>query len=169
MIKQLWKEMVQKHDIRDNRRRENVVWRHAFSVACLEHTSLTLQKIGGIISKDHATVLHAQKQHEGNYLYDDRYRQAFVVCTTEVEYLMDKYQDVMQEVVSKRIVDLNIDQSIENVVVGYKKRLKRMEERYQRDIYQLNERLQKMSKQLNIVNQRNAILNEELKRTKNLL
>lgn len=169
MIKQLWKEMVQKHDIIDNRRRENVVWRHAFSVACLEYTSLTLQKIGGIISKDHATVLHAQKQHEGNYLYDDRYKQAFIVCSTEIEFLMDKYQDVMQEIVSKRIIELNIDKSVENVVTGYQKRLKRMDEAYKREVYQLNDRIQKLTKQFNIVNERNTILNEELKRVKNLL
>ena len=58
MIKALWDNVVIENDIRDNRKRHNIVWRHAFAVAVTEATALSYQLIGQIINKDHSTVIY---------------------------------------------------------------------------------------------------------------
>ena len=52
MLHSLWKQLKEQEGIKDNRERGNVIWKHAFSVAVIEQTSLSLQRIGEIINKN---------------------------------------------------------------------------------------------------------------------
>ena len=53
------------------------MFRHAFSVAAREASDLGVQQLGKVIGRDHATVLHACKNHESNMKFSSIYRQAY--------------------------------------------------------------------------------------------
>lgn len=73
----LWLEIKLANELTESRERRNVIYRHAFSVAVRTLSKLTVQRIGKILGKDHATVIHAVKAHEGNYNYDPDYRNIY--------------------------------------------------------------------------------------------
>lgn len=73
----LWLEIKLANEVSESRERRNVIYRHAFSVAMRTLSKLTVQRIGKILGKDHATVIHAVRAHEGNYNYDPDYRSIY--------------------------------------------------------------------------------------------
>lgn len=169
MVRNLWNELARTYSITESRDRSNVIWRHAFSVACIENTTLTYQRIGEVLKRDHASIIHAVKQHESNYLYDNIYKQRYVELSAELEELMARYQSEIKESISKRIIDINGDKSVERVIGGYEKRIERMKARYDQDTNDLKNQIAIMSRQLNMLTDRNNTLNQELKRVKNLI
>lgn len=76
-IVQWWKEYSSKSGFTDNRQRGNIILKHSFFVSCRELSSLSLNEIGQIINKDHATVLHAMKQHKNNIAYLPTYADVY--------------------------------------------------------------------------------------------
>lgn len=74
VLKRIWQSLIKQHKIEENRHRRNVIFRHSFATAARANSDLSLIAVSKIIKKDHATVIHAMKQHETNYLYDDNYR-----------------------------------------------------------------------------------------------
>jgi len=76
-LKEYWKDLSKKERIRDNRYSRNVMFRHAFSVAAREASNLSLKQLGDLIERDHATILHACKNHESNMKFSSIYRQAY--------------------------------------------------------------------------------------------
>lgn len=76
-ISKAWNEFSQENGFIDNRQRCNIIIKHSFSVACRKHSSLSLSEIGGIINKDHATVLHATKNHESNIKFILNYERIY--------------------------------------------------------------------------------------------
>ena len=60
-----------------SRKREYVIYRHSFLVALRKYSTMSLDAIGKILGKDHATVIHACKQHEMNYKFDRDYKAVY--------------------------------------------------------------------------------------------
>jgi len=76
-LKDYWRKIVEIHNVAPNRQRKNVMFRHAFFVVTKQLSGLSLQAIGRLLSKDHATVLHAVRQHETNMKFDSMYRKIY--------------------------------------------------------------------------------------------
>lgn len=74
----LWKKICKENDIVNvSRVRKNVIYRYSFLVAVRKYSTLSLSEIGGIMDKDHSTVLHACNQHESNYRFDSNYKAVY--------------------------------------------------------------------------------------------
>ena len=86
-----WRELVVEEKIEDNRHQRNVMFRHAFLVACREHSSLTITGIAKIMGRHHATLIHAEKNHESNLRFNKTYVHAFkrISNTLEEMFLND--------------------------------------------------------------------------------
>lgn len=60
-----------------SRVRKNAFGRIAFGAVMRKKTMLSLDAIGKIINKDHATVLYYTKEHENLYKWDSDYKEKF--------------------------------------------------------------------------------------------
>lgn len=80
-----WKAYASKHKVSNNRERHNVIRKHSFSHIARTNTSVSLQGIARILDKTHATILHACRQHESNYMYDPDYRLVYDDMFNEME------------------------------------------------------------------------------------
>ena len=74
-----------------SRKREYVIHRHSFLVAMRKYPTMSLDAIGTVLGKDHATVIHACKQHEMNYKFDRDYKSVYyqidnIVAKTMLPY-----------------------------------------------------------------------------------
>jgi len=67
------------------RLREYVEARHVFCYLCREHTILPLQKIGAMINRDHATVMHSHKTIKGWIEFDQFFKELIVNLTTKIK------------------------------------------------------------------------------------
>lgn len=89
-----WNTVQKTHNIAANRERRNVMFRHAFMVVAKELSNLSLAAVGSIVNKDHATVLHAIKQHPGNmkfiHMYSSIYKNMYMdisdLLVTDIDY-----------------------------------------------------------------------------------
>jgi predicted RNase H-like nuclease (RuvC/YqgF family) len=86
-----WKELVIDENIEDNRHQRNVMFRHAFLVSCRMHSALPIAAISSIMGKHHATLIHAEKNHESNLRFNKTYSYAFkrISNTMEEMFLSD--------------------------------------------------------------------------------
>lgn len=74
----LWVKITKQKEIPlKSRKREYVIYRHSFLVALRKYSTMSLDAIGKILGKDHATVIHACKQHEMNYKFDRDYKAVY--------------------------------------------------------------------------------------------
>jgi len=90
----MWEKICKENDIVNvSRVRKNVIYRYSFLVAVRKYSTLSLSEIGGIMDKDHSTVLHACNQHESNYRFDSNYKAVY--------YFID-------EMVRERLMPFNI-------------------------------------------------------------
>jgi FtsZ-binding cell division protein ZapB len=76
-LAQYWEEIKDSENVQDNRERRNVMFRHAFMVSARQNSVLSLNEVASVMNKNHATVIHAQRQHDSNLRFDDLYRYAF--------------------------------------------------------------------------------------------
>lgn len=142
VLVELWKNLVKDYDITSSRKRNNVRFRHAFATCVRVHSDLSLMAIGKLLGKDHATVLHAMKQHEMNYLYDATYRKIYEDITKYVEKALDQYR-------LNDIKDLTQISSISaDAALQMKNRL-------------LNRQIQDLKKEIHLIQERHEL---ELKR-----
>lgn len=93
-ISKLWESYTKRKGYVDNRQRCNIIIKHAFSVACRKHTSLSLSEIGGVINKDHTTVLHAGKNHDANIKYLVNYERTYKEIERELIEAMYHQDDI---------------------------------------------------------------------------
>ena len=77
---QLLSEVIDKHDIMNPSRLRQHVWKRSALCRFLRKNGYTFGKIGQMINKDHATIIHAQKVYENNSIYDD-----FKACIATIE------------------------------------------------------------------------------------
>ena len=75
--KMFWERFTSIKGFTDNRQRPNIILKHSFAVACRKITGLSLAEIGSILDKDHATVLHSEKNHESNMMYLNGYKNVY--------------------------------------------------------------------------------------------
>jgi hypothetical protein len=167
MLKSYWTTLTEERGIEDNRQRANIVWKHAFSVAVLEQTNLPLKKIGQIIGKDHATILHAKKLHDTNYTYDDKYRQCYQLISNEIADIIDEYDAEVKKAIRSRTTILN--PSLDKLEREYELKLKNQQRKADERYEELNRKYEFITQQLKIQTARANKLNEEAKRLKNLL
>lgn len=94
-------ELIGMEDVPNSRKRHLMLARHAFCCAFRPYT--TLQTLGQLVGKDHATILYYIRTHEAQTMYGD-YRQLYKVAeelcktylTNEYDTLMS-YYDLMEE------------------------------------------------------------------------
>jgi hypothetical protein len=169
MIKALWKNVVAENDIKNNRERYNVIWRHAFAVAVTEATALSYQVIGKIIDKDHTTVVHCRKIHNQNYDWDPNYKQVYIMMLDQVQDLMDKYQQQITEVIKKRKIPVSGGRTIDSLIDMYERKLNLLDKKYKTQLADYQGKCSKLEKALRIQTERAENLNKEALRLKNLL
>lgn len=154
----------------DNRKRENVIIKHAFCVASTELTKLSLAAIGSIVDKDHATVLHAKKNHEDNLVFLPSYKEVYNAMYKGLINTLETDGDVN---------DINLitsEKELRSRLVETSRRLRyKIKEinslhkhikDHPHEAVQENKALKKINRQLY---ERNKILEKELARVKNLL
>mgnify|MGYP003867024941 FL=1 len=168
-VKSLWDEIVLKHRVQDNRARYNVVVRQAFMVACNNITPLSLKSIGGVMGKDHSTVIYAKKSHEVNTIYS----QDYVILLDSFEELIGKMvEDLSQKArarsADRRIID-NEDGASALLIIEYERQITKLQRKMQEQIEQSNVKIHSLGTQVTIQNNRNHHLSSELLRLKNLL
>ena len=171
-VLQFWREYSKKYEFEDNRARTNVTLKHAFFVACREVTGFAYAAIGNIINKDHATVLHACRNHESNINYLASYHKIYNEIKNNLEVLLDK-GELQKE--ADEIFELNVLRSrlietsskLRSKIVQYNKLRDEVDGLENPHRIKLeNDFLKKHSKE---VYYRNKKLQEELKRVKNLI
>tara|TARA_R110000782_G_scaffold89299_4_gene171774 strand:- start:595 stop:1152 length:558 start_codon:yes stop_codon:yes gene_type:complete len=90
-LRDFWNSVVNQYNIENNRQRSNVLYRHIFSVLCYDLTNIPIVQIGSIIDRDHASVIHANKNHEHNRRYDKRYEDIYLSMHEKMSKLLTEY------------------------------------------------------------------------------
>ncbi len=167
MLKGLWEGIKKQEGIKDNRERGNVIWKHAFSVAVMEQTSLSLQRIGQILGKNHATILHAKKQHQPNYTYDSKYRLCYEQISDAIAEIVDEYDVEVKRAMRSRSTIIN--PSLDKLEEEWERKLQRLQRKANEQYAELEKRYNAVSKALKQQTKRADELNTECLRLKNLL
>ena len=166
----LWEVFTKEKGYIDNRQRCNIIIKHSFSVACRKHTSLSLSEIGGVINKDHATVLHACRNHDSNCLYLNNYKSTYTEIESRLLQTMYYKDDVAQAEA------LATTQELRNRLVATSQRLrqkiyeiKHLKEHSSTLPYRIERENLFLKKHAKEVHDRNKKLEKELARIKNLI
>tara|TARA_R100000081_G_scaffold61791_1_gene31133 strand:- start:248 stop:778 length:531 start_codon:yes stop_codon:yes gene_type:complete len=171
LIEKQWNQICKKNRIGDSRVLNNVIYRQAYMMACLEHTKLTLKSIGKIMKRDHATIVYAKKQHLDNMNYTLGYPQLFMEFCKMVEELVCKYDKNENEAMMD-ILQYSGTTSEEIVSIMKKKNrmhLKRIEESYERKHQQFQHEMKVLKRHNTKLQIRLNEVEAEAKRLKNLL
>lgn len=169
IVKEYWDSYSSLHSVENNRKRRNIVFKYSFFVAARELTSLSLSSIGSMLGKDHATVLHAIRNHSLNYSQDPYYQTIYNQIYDQLSERMDEFNDGINKVLSRRIERLDSEVFSSAMIKMYKTKLEKQRKAYDLQVEALkseNTILKKHSKSL-----RNRVekLNTECLRLKNLL
>lgn len=165
--KMFWDRFSTLKGFEDNRQRPNIILKHSFSVACRSITGLSLAEVGSIIDKDHATVLHSEKNHESNLMYLNGYKNIY----NEIYQGLLKVLQYEDDVTSAE--DCMTVKELRYRLVSTSQRLREkinqindLKQGYKLGLTEENAFLKKHNKQLY---ERNKKLEKELARVKNLL
>lgn len=169
VLEEYWDSLVQTHDIKKNREERNVMYRHAFSVACREYSNMSLSAIGKIIRRDHATVLHAVKQHKNQYNFNKQYRDTYDALSSVIADKVDRQTEEVEAIIYKRLSKVDVQTYTDSMVSVYKNKLDREQRKYEDKIDALNSELIIVRRALRNSRNREERLNAECKRLKNLL
>ena len=169
MLEDYWRKIAQTHNIKKNRERRNVIYRQAFFVAARQFSNLSLNAIGNILNKNHATVLHAHKCHEMNYKYDKIYRTTFDSMAYAITKMVDAHTENIEQLVAERLSKINVDVYENSLIDMYKRKLEKTEERYEELLGSVKRDLAVVTKQMKHHKRRAEKLNKECLRLKNLL
>lgn len=77
---------------------------HRCAIANAARPFCTYGAIGGLFDKDHSTVVHYHKEHEGMLLYQPNYRVKYATAMEVVSDISDKYDIVPIKHVNKDYV-----------------------------------------------------------------
>lgn len=136
-VKRFWALLASELNFNNDRRRENIIIKHSFFTATRELTNLSLSQIGGLLGKDHATVLHATKNHDDNMRYLPNYKTRYiqtklsltealeeagyvneVYCVSDVKVLRERLMKVSSKL-RERIKEVNeLQKILESVDIG---------------------------------------------------
>lgn len=167
---EFWETLCQTHNISNNRQRRNVIYRHAFMTACRKFSNLSLGTIGKICEgRDHATVLHAQRCHSPNYMYDTTYRNAYDAISNSLIEILDTHTDKVEALMMQKLNQKDIDAYTQSMVSVYKKKMEKQKNRYEEEIVSLKKELSIIRVHLKKQSSRANKLDKECLRLKNLL
>jgi len=169
LCKDFWTTVSSAYNISNNRQRRNIIYKHSFLVCCRELTTLSLASIGSILGKDHSTVLHAIKKHNGNYMYDKIYRAVYDQMYDSFSERVDSFNEGVNSMIEKRISRLNVESFSTIMVKMYKDKLERQQKSYDLQLDSLKRERSILQKQLKTTRDRAENLNKECIRLKNLL
>ena len=169
LCKDFWDTISSMYDVTDNRQRRNIIYKHSFFVCCRELTTLSLSSIGKLMDKDHATVLHAIRNHSGKYMYDNIYRAVYDQMYDSFSQKVDTFNEGINNMINKRISRMDVDSFSTVMVKMYKDKLERQHKAYELQIESLKRERTILSKQLKTSRDRAEHLNKECLRLKNLL
>lgn len=169
LAKDFWESILIMYDLKDNRQRRNIIYKHSFFVCCRELTTLSLSSIGKLLGKDHATVLHAIRKHSANYMYDSIYRAVYDQMYDSFSKKVESFNEGINEMINKRISRMDVDSFSTVMVKMYKDKLARQHSAYELQIETLKRENNILSKQLRTSRARAEHLNNECLRLKNLL
>tara|TARA_B100000809_G_scaffold22848_1_gene19997 strand:- start:693 stop:1055 length:363 start_codon:yes stop_codon:yes gene_type:complete len=80
-----------------SRRRDVVNGRIAFGYIARKHLKKTYQKIGSVLEKDHATIIHYCKNFDGIYKSDNNFRNYFDILVID-DYLLRNKESIKEEI-----------------------------------------------------------------------
>tara|TARA_R100000951_G_scaffold28045_1_gene24082 strand:+ start:2128 stop:2700 length:573 start_codon:yes stop_codon:yes gene_type:complete len=169
LLSDYWKTISETHDVRNNRERRNVIYRHAFFAAARSLSSLSLQSLGKILDRDHATVLHACRIHDSNYHYDKTYRSIFDSIANSMSQSIDNHAEGIENRVIERLKKIDVDLYEKSIVDRYIKKMEHLEFMHKQKIDSLKRELRIVGKQLKIHQTRAENLDKECLRLRNLL
>jgi len=168
-IKKIWERAVKEFDVKPNRERHNVIYRHAFSVACLDNTNLSMKVIGRLIDRDHATVIHARKNHNWNLLQEPTYAQAYTYFSELLSNKTAQHEDILQSLLKEQSIKSTDKDMVARYTDIYENKLKRLETKYVSELETLRHSNKTLSRTLKETTKRMNQLNTECLRLKNLL
>jgi hypothetical protein len=100
----LWDRIKKENDVAEvSRVRKNVIYRHSFLVSARKNSTLSLSEIGRIMNKDHATVLHACKQHDTNYRFDINYKSVYYIVNEMVRTEMTQFNVLGEDLLDENL------------------------------------------------------------------
>lgn len=167
-LSEFWQKYSAEHKVGDNRLRPNVIHKHVFSTIARNNTSLSLQGIASVISKNHATVLHACKKHEMNYRFDPDYRLVYDNMFIEVEDFL-LLNGIVPKTIHPHVSEVE-DIHFKYIDVSRRLRDKIKElEAYRLSIELDKKNVKHIKKQNKELYERNQVLNDECLRLKNLI
>lgn len=117
-----WQYYRDLYQIGNSRKQEYVMLRHAFMVASRELFSTTA--IASVMGKNHATVLHASKNHEMNYRFSELYREGYIFA-----------KNLLKDI--KEINDLEFEQSGKFIWVEENIKLRTLVNELKEEVYEL--------------------------------
>jgi hypothetical protein len=168
-VKQVWENAKAEFNIKPTRDRRNVIYRHAFSVACLDNTNLSMKVIGAITNRDHATVIHARKNHSWNLIHEKSYSQAYCFFSEILSKQSDEQDEVIQTLLRTTALPNPNKDIVQRYTDIYEAKIKRIERKYEQELETLRFEHKALSKALKTAQKRNEVLNKECLRLKNLL
>ena len=169
LVRNYWSTIEETHDVGRNRERRNVLYRFAFFVACREISNLSLNTIGRILNKDHATVIHAMKSHEGNYRFDAQYREIYTEIHSCLTDIVDVNTEKVYSVIRDRAMQVDPDLYHNHIIETYKQRIASQEREHNDKTDVLKSTLLKTQKHNKELKKRMDWLNNECLRLKNLI
>jgi hypothetical protein len=167
-LSEFWQKYSAEHKVGANRLRPNIIHRHVFFTIARKNTSLSLNGIASIISKNHATVLHACKKHDMNYRFDPDYRLVYDNMFVEVEdFLLEN--GIVPKTIHPHVSEVE-DIHFKYIDVSRRLRDKIKElEAYRLSIELDKKNVKHIKKQNKELYERNQVLNDECLRLKNLI
>ena len=169
IVKDFWDSLALANNVKNNRQRRNVIYKHSFFVSCRELTTLSLSSIGKVMGKDHATVLHACRKHEINFMYDSTYRAIYDQVYESLKQKMDEFNVNLNELVTKRINRMEVESFNSAMLIVYKNKLEKQQSIFELEISNLKKEREILRKQLKSSRAREESLNKECLRLKNLV
>lgn len=169
LVRNYWSTIEETHNIGLNRQRRNVLYRFAFFVACRELSNLSLSTIGNLLKKDHATVIHALKSHEGNYRFDAQYREIYTEIHSCLGDIIGANTEKVYNTIRSRAMQVDPDLYHDHIIETYKQRLEAQEREHKDSVEVIKRTLAKTQKHNRTLQKRLDELNTECLRLKNLL
>ncbi len=168
-LDKFWKNIVKERGITGSRQRINVIYRHTFSCVCYDISTLPIVQISSILDRDHATVIHAVKNNEHNRKYDHSYETIYIWMHNEISQILKSHIDENAMSILTRVRDRNPEIDIDTLLEGVNRDWTIKMSLLKEENIQLKKENKSLSKYANSTNQRNKLLESELKRVKNLI
>jgi|TARA_R100000479_G_scaffold122875_1_gene63361 hypothetical protein len=165
IAREYWATIVKSHEIGTSREHRNVLYRHAFFVVCRNVTQLSLKSIGRILDKDHATVLHAIRQHDTNLRFCAQYQNIYTEMHECLNDIIETNAERVYNIVKQKAQEVNSDAFTDHMVIMYKQKIKNQEEKTE----QVKKELAIVAEHNKKLQKRNEELNAECLRLKELL